>query len=231
MSPAPRNPLRTTAALAGLAALALGGCMGAAAGGGGPTPILPTARYVLQAEPDIDRIALAVRDGDLSPAQQAALGELASRFRVEGAPVLTIEAPAGDNPVALATAHQVRRTLEQRGVPGAMIRTIAYYGPDDRAPVLAGFDTYRAIVPQCGTQWDSLTRTGSNQTSSNFGCAVNANLAAQIANPRDIVQPRGMTPADAGRRSVVFATYRAGEATSAEREELLTNQRVSRAVE
>lgn len=239
MPSAPVRTLRTTAALSGPAALtlaltlalALAGCMGAPAGGGGAPPLLPTARYVLQAEPDLDRIALAVRHGDLSPTQEAALAQLASRFRVEGAPVLTIEAPSGEDPVALATAHEVRRALERGGVPGGMIRTIAYSAPDGRAPVLAGFDTYRAVVPQCGVQWDNLTRTASNRTSSNFGCAVTANLAAQIANPRDIVQPRGMTPADAGRRAVVFATYQAGEATSAEREELLTNQRVSRAVE
>lgn len=231
MSPIPVRTVRIPAAFVLLSALALTACMGAPVGGGGPQPILPTARYVLQAEPGIERIALAVRDGELSSAQQAALGELASRFRIEGAPVLTIEAPAGEDPVALATAHHIRQALEHRGVPAAMIRVAAYYAPDPRAPVLAGFDTYRAVTPQCGTEWESLTRTASNQSSSNFGCAVTANLAAQIANPRDIVQPRGMGPGDAGRRAVVFAAYRTGEATSAEREQLLTNQRVSRAVE
>jgi pilus assembly protein CpaD len=86
-------------------------------------------------------------------------------------------------------------------------------------------------VPQCGTQWGSLTRTGDNQSAANFGCAVTANLAAQIADPRDIVSPRAMTPADAQRRAVVFDQYVKGEPTAAGREELVMGTRVSRAVD
>jgi pilus assembly protein CpaD len=107
---------------------------------------------------------------------------------------------------------------------------VSYAGPDPRAPVLVGFETVRAVTPQCGTVWGNLGRTGDNQSASNFGCAVNANLAAQIANPRDIVSPRAMTPAEAGRRSVVFDAYREGTQTSAAREELVSQSRVSRAV-
>jgi len=97
--------------------------------------------------------------------------------------------------------------------------------------VLVGFDTVRAVVPTCGTAWTNLARTGSNAGQANFGCAVNANLAAQIANPRDIVTPRTMTPADAGRRAVVFDAYRKGEQTAAEVESLIDNERVSTAVD
>ena len=137
----------------------------------------------------------------------------------------------GGDPVANDMGWQVRSALIAAGAPESRVQIVSYAAPDPRAPVLAGFETVRAVVPQCGTQWGNLTRSANNTTSANFGCAVTANLAAQIANPRDIVQPRGMTPADAGRRSVVFDSYRAGERTAAEREELLTNRRVSRAVE
>jgi pilus assembly protein CpaD len=112
-----------------------------------------------------------------------------------------------------------------------MIRVVSYAAPDPRAPILAGFETLRAVVPQCGRQWGSLTRTGDNQSASNFGCAVTANLAAQIANPRDIVAPRAMTPADSQRRSVVFDHYAKGEQTAAAREELVVGARLARAVD
>ena len=86
-------------------------------------------------------------------------------------------------------------------------------------------------MPQCGTRWGSLSRTGDNQSASNFGCAVNANLSAQIANPRDIVTPRAMTPPDAQRRAVVFDRYGKGEATSSAREALVAGTRISDAVD
>lgn len=38
-----------------------------------------------------------------------------------------------------------------------------------------------------------------------------------VANPRDLVEPRAMTPADASRRGVVIDAWRKGEKTQSER--------------
>lgn len=221
------------ATLSGITAtlLLLAGCMGAPAGGIGPAPLTPTQRFTLQVEPGQERIALAVHDTGLSGNQHNALIDIANRFAAEGAPVLRVEAPSGDDPVANDFAWRVRGALEAVGAPGHRIQVVAYNAPDPRAPVLIGYDIVRAAVPRCGTSWTNLTRTGANETPANFGCAVTANLAAQIANPRDIVGPRGMSPADAGRRTVVFDNYRTGEATAAPQEELIARRRVSQAVD
>ncbi|MFK0298000.1 CpaD family pilus assembly protein [Brevundimonas sp. NPDC090276] len=222
--------LLSLASALALAGLALAGCMGAPASLGGEPPLIPTSRYSLQVEPGLDRIALAVHETGLSANQQAALNALVSRFAIEGASALVVEAPAGEDPVANQAAWNVKAALVAAGAPDHRVRVVSYAGPDPRAPVLVGFETVRAVVPQCGTAWGSLGRTGDNQSASNFGCAVNANLAAQIANPRDIVSPRTMTPSDSGRRSVVFDDYRKGDQTAAEREELISQARISRAV-
>jgi pilus assembly protein CpaD len=44
----------------------------------------------------------------------------------------------------------------------------------------------------------------------NFGCAAQRNLAAQVDNPADLVQPRGQTPAYTERRTVALEHYRQG---------------------
>ena len=62
-------------------ALALGACVGGPASLGGEPPLTPTSRYQLQVEPDLDRIALAVHDTGLSPAQSGALQALVGRYR------------------------------------------------------------------------------------------------------------------------------------------------------
>ena len=115
-------------------------------------------------------------------------------------------------------------------MPADRIRLVSYAAPDPRAPVVVGFETLRAVAPECGRNWGNLSRSGDNQSASNFGCAITANLAAQIADPRDIQQPRAMTSADASRRTVVFDQYRAGKQTSAEAETLVRETAVSRAV-
>ncbi|WP_269515383.1 CpaD family pilus assembly protein [Brevundimonas subvibrioides] len=212
-------------------ALILTGCVGLPAEGLDAAPLTPTSRYSLQVEPGIERIALAVHETGLSANQTLALQDIAGRFHAEGAPVLRIEAPSGDDPVAGEMAWRIKGALEATGVSSYQVQVVTYVAPDPRAPVLVGFDAVRAVVPRCGTNWTNLTRTGSNAGYGNFGCAVNANLAAQIANPRDIVQPRAMTPADAGRRAVVLDHYRQGAPTAAERETLLTQAQISTAVD
>ncbi len=221
----------STIVVASAIALNLSGCMGSPAEGLGPQPLTPTQRYGLQVEPGIERIALAVHDSGLSANQDNALIDIANRFAAEGAPVLTIEAPAGGDPVANAAAFGIKGRLESIGVPGHLVQVVSYPSPDPRAPVLVGFETLKAAVPQCGTHWGSLTRTGNNAGFENFGCATSANLAAQIANPRDIITPRAMTPGDSGRRGVVLDNYRKGAVTSTPQEELVRGQTVSQAVQ
>lgn len=212
-------------------ALALGACVGGPASLGGEPPLTPTSRYQLQVEPDLDRIALAVHENGLSPAQGDAIQALVARYRSVDAVPLVIEAPAGNDPVALQRAYDVKSALAAWGVSPHRITLVSYAAPDPRAPVVVGYQTVRAVVPRCGTTWGNLGRSGDNQSASNFGCAVTANLAAQIADPRDIQTPRAMTPADAGRRTVVFENYRAGRQTAAVVETLVADTAVSNAVD
>ncbi|WP_461343446.1 CpaD family pilus assembly protein [Brevundimonas sp. GN22] len=219
------------ACLLGGAALALSACVGPDANldrGMGPMPL---SRYVLQVEPDQDRIALAVHQNGLSLNQRQAIMALAQRYRGSNQTGLVIQVPTDGEQMANQTASQIASTLENVGVPRAQISVEGYRAPSANAPVLAGFTTIRAAVPRCGAEWGNLGRTGNNDGASNFGCAVNANLAAQIADPNDIVAPRTMTPPSAQRRTVVFEAYRQGQATSAQREQLLSESRVSDVVE
>lgn len=212
-------------------ALMLSACAGGPASLNTEPLRLPTSRYSLQVEQGMDRIALAVHEAGVSSNQRAALADLVQRYARTPYGDLTIEAPSGNDPVAAAMAWGIKNSLEAAGVPADRIRVVSYHAPDPRAPVLAGFETVQAVVPRCGQEWGNLGRTGNNRPSSNFGCAVTANLAAQISNPRDMVTPRDMTPADAGRRAVVFDNYAAGKATSAAPEPLLSKTRISQAVE
>lgn len=226
-----RSPVTVAAIVAAVlaAGLVATGCGGVAAGGG-TMPLTPISRYSLQVEPGLDRIALAVHEGGLSGTQRAALTALAGRFNAAGADHIRIEAPSGDDPVSGDAAWSARTALEQAGIPGSRIEVAAYVAPDPRAPVLAGFETFKAHVPDCSVEHGDMAGRMSNQSSIGLGCAITANMAAQIADPRDIVAPRAMTPSDSGRAAVIFDNYRNGQATSAPQDALVSG-RISRAVE
>lgn len=210
----------------GAAALAVTACAA------GPTtqPLTPLSQYVLQVQPGVDRIALAVHGQGLSANQHAALQSLAGRFLDARADMLTVEAPSGEDPVAAGQAYAVRDALRVMGVPGDMIRVVGYHAPDPRAPVLAGFTTVRAHIPDCATEPRHMEGRASNAVSGGFGCTVTANMAAQIADPRDIITPRALQPSDSGRSAVVFSRYRQGQATAAPQESMV-NGRIATAVD
>lgn len=193
-------------------------------------PLTPLSRYSLRVEPGLDRIALAVHEDGLSANQQAALNDLAGRYLSSGVGRVRVEGPSGDDEAAARQTWAVRSALQSAGLPSDRIVVASYAAPDPRAPVLAGFETVRAVIPNCAAEPRSLDGRFSNDASVGLGCAINANLAAQIADPRDIVGHRPMSPADSGRAAVVFDNYRKGEPTAAPQEQLVEG-RIARAVE
>ena len=58
------------------------------------------------------------------------------------------------------------------------------------APVRVSFAAMRAQTDKCGRWPDDLLQTSENKHYANFGCSYQNNLAAQIANPADLLGPR-----------------------------------------
>lgn len=205
--------MRLTAILVTLSAgAALLSACGAPASGGGPVPLTPLSRWQLRVEPQMDQIALAVHDNGLSATQRSALSDLMMRARAEQSSEIVVEMPSGDDPASLQMGWAIAEALRPAGIP---VRTAAYSAPDPRAPVVVGFARLQAVTYDCSRQWGSLTRHADNGSAVGLGCATVSNMAAQIADPRDILGQRPMGPADAGRRTVVIQHYRQGEPTAA----------------
>lgn len=127
---------------------------------------------------------------------------------------VSVAIPAGsvNSGAAHAVKAEIRKVLVDAGVRPNHIVTMSYDPADASAsaPVKLSFVAVTAITGDCG-QWPtdlfgpSIT---DNTNWENFGCATQQNLAAQIANPADLVGPRGMTPIDAQRRAEVIRIYR-----------------------
>ncbi|MFC7377354.1 CpaD family pilus assembly protein [Brevundimonas sp. GCM10030266] len=203
---------------------------GCASTGSVAPPTNALSQYALRVEPGLDRIALAVHEDGLSANQVAALRDLAVRYADTGTGRVQVQGPSGEDPAASRQTWAIRSALEAAGVPGQNIEVAAYDAPDPRAPVLAGFETVRAVIPNCAAERRDMGGRFSNSPSLGLGCAINANMAAQIADPRDIVGARVMTPADSGRAAVVFDNYRKGQPTAAPQETLVQGA-IAQAVE
>lgn len=84
-----------------------------------------------------------------------------------------------------------------------------------RHPILVG-PQGAYVASTCG-QWlhdlgaGDARRDMANTAHFNHGCATQANFAAMVANPNDLLQPRAEGEIDAARRQTVLARYRRGE--------------------
>lgn len=163
-----------------------------------------------------DEIVLAPHATGLSANQSNALGELHRRWLEAEGRELVVTAP--NNAGAMAT--QIRDRLILLGASGARVRVVGFNptGPEDNT-IRVGFLRYTAEPLKCGQRWENLSATRNNTVYENFGCALAANIAAQVANPEDLIRPRDMDPADAGRRGTVLGKYRKGEVTSSAKED------------
>ncbi|MDG2530982.1 CpaD family pilus assembly protein [Caulobacter endophyticus] len=212
------------AILAGAGLLALAACASTPlvqAGSGAPA-ITPTEQWTdkVRVSNAPDEVLLAVHAEGLSPRQIDALNGLLARFTEAEAKELVVLAPVG-GPEATAAgrmAAAARAYLIDAGAPRFSVRIDSYPADGDKAPPLrVGYLRHEVEVPRCGS-WGNLTATGNNDAYGNFGCAVTANIASQVANPADLQGPRREDPADAMRRGVVMGKYRAGEPTASQKD-------------
>jgi pilus assembly protein CpaD len=179
--------------------------------------VLPTEQFSVGLSQSQDEILLAAHASGLSPSQSAAVTDLVARWRESGGGPVTIQAPSHGGGDAFRTATAAQNALLGEGVSQTEIR-MAGYDADPAstapAPIVVGFTRYQAHGPDCGRNWQSITKTGSNAPNSGFGCANTANFAAMLANPADLAGPRTMGPPDSGRREVILGKYRTGDITS-----------------
>ena len=100
--------------------------------------------------------------------------------------------------------NQIADRLVALGIPRARIMVGNQDATDAGDGVKITYIRYEAEAPKCGDWSADLGKTSSNLTSPNFGCATQHNLAAMVADPRDLVSPRPLDPDDAQRRLTVL---------------------------
>lgn len=160
--------------------------------------------------------------GGLSPVQRADVLSFAQQWRHESTSGIIVDVPHSKliDRASAESLREVQSILAASGVP----RNAIYMRPyNATVPTLASiklnYAKLSADAGPCGL-WPhdlgvSLDQTYTeNRPYWNLGCASQRNLAAMVANPTDLVQPRGETPAYAPRRSVALDKYRKGESPS-----------------
>jgi pilus assembly protein CpaD len=164
-----------------------------------------------EAEHAID-IPIGSGDYTLSIGNQDTIRGFAQDYATNASGAIQISVPYGsvNSGAVNHVLPQIRKVLVKAGIKPQRIIMGSYSAPADgvSAPVHLSFVAITAMTDECG-QWpaDLMNNSMENKNWYNFGCASQNNLAAQVANPKDLFDPRGQTPIDAERRSQVISDY------------------------
>ncbi len=153
-------------------------------------PVVSRADYVFDA---------AAPDGSLGPSEEARLDGWFRSLQLGYGDSIYVDGPYAD------------------GARADVARVASRYGMliHDGAPVTAGgvapgsvrvvVSRTRASVPNC-PNWSVPSQPNlENATMSNFGCGLNSNMAAMVANPEDLVHGRegsGLTDSTTATRAI-----------------------------
>jgi pilus assembly protein CpaD len=209
-----RRLLRLSAA--GVIALAASACAGsrqyADVTGSLPTDVRDRHPIILSEAPRSIDIYASARGLDLRQAED--LRAFAAEYRSQGRSRIIMETPSHGG----AGAGHVRAALASAGVPAAAIVSRSYpvEGHLHAAPVRLSFASLQARVPHACGAWPEdtgLSQPGfsaSNRPYWNLGCASQTALAAQVADPLDLVRGRQEGRIDTQKRIGALEKLRQG---------------------
>ena len=160
-------------------------------------PVVTRADYVFDA---------SAPGGQLAPGETARLNAWFAGMDLGYGDSIYVDGPYE----ARADVAQVAGNYGLMVAPGAPITT----GALNPGAVRVIVSRTRASVPNCPNWSLPAQPNDQNRTMSNFGCAVNSNLAAMVANPQDLVHGReGTGLGDSQTSSKAIGVYRKAEPT------------------
>ena len=159
---------------------------------------------------------------ELNPTQRAQVLAFGLGWKREATGGVVVSRPVGSSN-ELASADAMREIVSILAASGLSPQSIVAQTYPATGPNLAtvhiSYPRIHAQAGPCGL-WPkdigpSMNRDYvENQPPWNYGCATQRNLAAMVADPTDLVQPRGETAAYTMRRTTVVEKYREGQSTA-----------------
>jgi pilus assembly protein CpaD len=149
-------------------------------------------RYPIEVAKAPIKLEVSSRYGSLQPSQINAVAGFARSAKSASASKIMIRRPSSGG-ASRQVASQTYQLLVQSGISPGMILQGTYPGPSKGSVQLSYLSTV-AVTKECGDWSENIADTASNEPYSNFGCAIQNNIAAMVVNPENFVVPEVSTP-------------------------------------
>lgn len=149
----------------------------------------------------------------MTQTQRIRLEGFLSDYDTHSAPFVSILVPAGSANEAAAehASGDFAAFMRKNGISRNHILVQSYQSPvpEASAPIRVSYTVMRASTNKCGRWPKDILDNAENKHYEDFGCSSQNNLAAQVANPTDLLGPRKTTSIDAENRGAAIDKYKA----------------------
>jgi pilus assembly protein CpaD len=207
--------VRTTSLALLLLASALAGCASddaALLGDNSFKPYNGSDKYPITVAKGPVTLEVATGSGTLQPGQINAVQAFLHQATSASVTPITLARPSGGGG-STRVASEIASLMAGQGIPRQRVVFATYDAPRNAPVRLSYISTYAATKP-CGNWERDLADSSSNEGGSNHGCAVQANIAAMVANPETLVVPATTTPIPAAGRMTALTALTTGSTSS-----------------
>lgn len=182
----------------------------------------PTVDHPIAVSKSKLAISVSVRryDTKLSPAKLNEVRTFLHYYREGGVGDIKVTMPSNSHHqyAVRKVLKDIQHQLEDLSIGPEVVSVKRYSGRGDRHPVIhLSYKRYVAHGPECGGWNENFNDSENNRNSPDWGCARQRNLAAMVANPRDLKGPRGWSPRDSRRRDQMWDKFVKGDISSSKR--------------
>jgi pilus assembly protein CpaD len=167
---------------------------------------------VISEKEQVTDIPVGTSARGMTRSQRQQLQGFLDSYDHSAAPIVQFLIPEGSANEAAArrAAPGLAEVARAAGVRRGHIAILSYHvdAPGSQPPIRVSYSKVVASAGPCGRWPDDLLNNVENKHYADFGCSNQHNLAAQIANPNDLLGPRKEGDIDAENRDNVINVYR-----------------------
>lgn len=196
-----------------LAAILVAGSCTAPSDGGKMTFDDPVANHPILVQPSDQSLKVSVSAAGIDSGDMAKFDAFVTDYQTHGNGKIVIS--VANSASANAEVAWIGDRINAMGISRDRILVANHDVQGNDYRVELNYISYQANTAPCGDWSEDLAHTIDNKTAANLGCSVQHNIAAMVADPRDLMGPRPMDGADADRRATVVTNYEKGSPTAA----------------
>lgn len=171
----------------------------------------PARRHAITFDRASERLIIEAPEphDPLSGGQVFGIHKFLRHYKRQSSGSLYISSPrnAGGRHAVKPVLRRLHQIMQEMNIEPSRVRLRSHRNRSGWPTVHLSYQRPVKVAPQCGDWSEDLAVNRERIHYPNYGCATQRNLAATVANARDLLRPRDVSPRSSERRGTTWSEY------------------------